>query len=88
MQSLNNALHPPTINKKVADLVNDPNEVWMLPAKLESHHAFVQPLLLDHSVMPGLIMPKQVKRFLADNRARLMKAITEWELRGNGFGSQ
>jgi hypothetical protein len=79
---------PPTLFEKVAELVNDKENVYQLEAWPDLHHVFAKALTVSADIMPGKVSAEDVKRRLAESCARLLKIITNWDLSGNGFGQR
>lgn len=88
LDARNHEDRPPTLFQAIADLMNDPEVVFELPAKPELHHLFSAPLQIGADVSPGKVTAEDVKRRLSESRARLLKTISKWELSGNGFGQR
>jgi hypothetical protein len=89
LDARNNEDRPPTVWEKIAELVNDQNHVYVLPARPELHQAFSSVLTLDYDdCCPGDLTADEAKKRIADARAKLMKVIARWELSGNGFGQR
>ena len=88
LDARNNVARPKTLYEFIADLVNDEKVVYRVNARPELHPAFSEDFVLTSECMPGPITAEEVKRRLADARAKLMKVISKWELSGNGFGQR
>lgn len=84
----NHENQPPTLFQAIADLMNDERVTFELPPKPELHHLFSAPLRTEAGVLPGEATAEDAKHRLSECRARLLKAISKWELSGNGFGQR
>jgi hypothetical protein len=86
LDARNNENRPPTVWEKIAELLNDQEQVWIIPAKPELHQCFSSTLTLDYDdCCPCDLTADEAKRRIADARAKLMRVISKWELSGNGF---
>jgi len=86
LDARNNSSRPLTFEEVVSELFNNEAFLPTTEALPNLADAFLQPIDLPFSEMPGPIAPDQVKSKLADSRCRLMKVINRWERSGNGFG--
>lgn len=88
LDARNNENRPLTLWEKVAELMNDSDNIYQLPSLPQLHSVFASSTVLGTDCFPGPITPEDARKRIADSRARLMKVISNWELSGNGFGQR
>ena len=88
LDARNSAERPETLYEVVANLFNDPSNVYITEQVPDLHHVFAYPITLSFDDMPGEVTPEEVKKRFANARAQMIKIIANWEISGNGFGQR
>jgi len=89
LDARNHEDRPKTWFEVVADLHNDPENIYFTEVLPELSSRFVEPIELQFQDMPGgEITPEQVRGRYADSRCQLIPIVNDWEQSGNGFGQR
>lgn len=88
LDARNNIARPQTFEEVVADLFNDPDNVYYTKSLPDLHADFNDEIELKFEPKYGEIMAEDVKNQLGNTRAILIKIIPNWEQSGKGFGAE
>ena len=88
LDARNSDMRPKTLYEVIADRFNDKDTPYNIASLPELHPAFAEEQTIKWDCLPEPITAEEVKKRLADSRAKLMKVISKWEKSGNGFGQR